>query len=202
MKYLWVDSGNDADLTKGDQHDIDGYYFDLFDPRVTEASIGAVASKGHSVGVYMAWNWPQFSGKAPATVAKIVSDKVRMIVGPNTSPNFPRVQFDLEQHNPEFIAQTLEAWRKLQPTRATSWTMESFQGGWMYPAFVQRILACRVRVVPQYYKGDMSPVAEDVGLKDMLVAGFPFTSVTGFYDAAALPANWSGFAFTQGRLPS
>jgi hypothetical protein len=80
--------------------------------------------------------------------------------------------------------------------------MESFQGGWMYPAFVQRILACRVRVVPQYYKGDMSPVAEDVGLKDMLVAGFPFTSVTGFYDAAALPANWSGFAFTQGRLPS
>ena len=71
----------------------------------------------------------------------------------------------------------------------------------MSPAFVSEVVALRVRVVPQYYKGDMAEVAQDVALKDMLAAGFPYQLVTGFYDAAALPLfNWEGFAFTMGRL--
>jgi hypothetical protein len=74
-------------------------------------------------------------------------------------------------------------------------------GGWMSPTFVQAIVDLRVRVVPQFYLGDMQPVAQDVALKDLLVRGFPYALVSGFYDAAALPGRWDGFAFTMGRLP-
>jgi hypothetical protein len=47
----------------------------------------------------------------------------------------------------------------------------------------------------------MSPRAEDQVLRNLTRRGFPETSVSLFYDAAALPRDWDGFAFTAGRLP-
>ena len=71
----------------------------------------------------------------------------------------------------------------------------------MDPVFVSRILAARVRVVPQAFHGNMARVESDQVLRDLTRRGFPESSVSIFYDAAALGHNWDGFAFTEGRLP-
>ena len=200
MRTLWIDSGNDPDWAKVQEHGMTHLYFDLFDPRVRPAYLNAVKAKGYGVGVYVVSNWPQVSGDGKTFAEKVSAQLSIVAPGPDVA-SFPKVQLDIEQHDPVFILDALERWRELRPKRDTSWTMESMQAGWMSPAFVTGVLACRVRIVPQYYLGDMSPVAQDVALKDMLNAGFPASIVTGFYDAKALPAYWDGFAFTMGRLP-
>jgi len=209
MKNLWVDAGNDPDFNKGDQHKIDGYFLAMFDSRTTLTQLQAIKAKGHTCGIYMVTNWPQFVGKSPTEIAAIVNSEFQRVLLSGL-----RVQFDMEEHDPEKIATVLEEWRKLQPKINTSWTMESFQGGWMSPSFVSRMLACKVRIVPQFYKGNMGAVddpwgllaeqvAQDMALRDLTRRGFPESLVTGFYDAATLPQGtpWDGFAFTQGRLP-
>lgn len=202
MRYLWVDSGNDPNWAKVEEHEINGLFFDIFDSRVTSTYLANVKAKGYAVGVYMVTNWPQFSGKTPEQIAEITSARVKEIIGTGTiTPSFPKVQFDMEEHDPGKIIRVLRRWRELHPRQDTSWTMESFQGGWMSRDFVYEVVKLKIRVVPQYYKGNMDPVAQDVGLKDMLAAGFPYQLVTGFYDAADLPLfNWDGYAFTMGRL--
>jgi hypothetical protein len=79
--------------------------------------------------------------------------------------------------------------------------MESFQGGWMDDELVKAIRETRTRVSPQYYYGDMTVVAQDRALVDLLNRGIPHQAISGFYDAKALPAAWDGFAYHQGRLP-
>ena len=201
MRFVWVDTNNDADLAAGSRHGINGYFFDLFDPKVTQAALQSLVAKGVSVGVYMASNWPQFDGLPGPRVAEVVNARVKQIAGVSLRASFPKVQFDLEKHDPEMIAATFRRWRELRPNQDTSWTMEPFQSGWMSPEFVSAVLAARVRVVPQLYLGNMQPAAADMVLRRMLQAGFPENIISGFYDAAALPAGWDGFAFTQGRLP-
>ena len=47
----------------------------------------------------------------------------------------------------------------------------------------------------------MQPFAADRAAIDLLARGFNILALQGFYDAATLPLEWSGYAFTQGRLP-
>jgi len=173
-------------------------YLPLSDPPHDVARrLDDIRTHGYAPGVYMAWNWDMFAGLTGREVAELVHSRVALV-----SPTMKvRVQFDIEVHDPVLISETLERWRALRPAQDTSWTLESMQGGWMTPEFVKKIVALRVRVVPQYYHGNMDRVAEDVALKDLLARGFPYALVTGFYDARALPANWDGWAFTMGRLP-
>lgn len=203
MKALWVDSGNDPDFAKVVANGIDSLYFDMFDPRVTKPYLQNLSDHGYKVGVYMAGNWPQFIGRSAIDVAGTVANRVREIAGTKKPTHeFPKVQFDLEQHDPAFILACLQAWRKTLPYQDTSWTMEGFQGGWMSSDFVSGILACRVRLVPQAYLGAMEETAADQVLRDLLRRGIPENVISLFYDAAKLPIGWDGFAFTQGRLPA
>lgn len=203
VRYVWVDTGNDPDFAKAVKHGIDGFYFDMFDPRVTEGYLKPLVADGYRVGVYMASNWGQFgygflSGK---DIAEVVVKRVREIQGKSAAPSFPKVQIDMEEHDPALISEVILELRRLLPKKDFSWTMEGFQGGWMDPAFVKTVVDSRFRVVPQAYYGDMTDTAEDMVLRDLLKRGFPESSVSLFYDAASLPAGWNGFAFTQGRLP-
>jgi hypothetical protein len=196
MRALWIDAGNDPHWAKMDQFDT--LYFALNDPRVTKQYLQGVASKGFGVGVYVVTNWAGFNQPSGANFANAVADKVNTLRMSNVSP---RVQLDAEQHDPQFIIDMVTQWRKRLPYQATSWTMEAMQGGWMTDEMVAAVLAARIRVVPQAYTGDMRPIAQDAALRDLLRRGFPETSISLFYDAAALPLEWAGFAFTMGRLP-
>lgn len=203
MRAVWVDTNNDPDFVKAKAHGIDAFYFDMFDARVTPAYLRALVDQGYKVGVYMASNWWEFKGKTGAEIAKVVSDHLKKVFGKSLKPEFPRVQFDIEEHDPDKILSCLQEFRRLHKYQAVSWTMEGFQGGWMDPAFVDAVVDCNVRVVPQAYTGDMRNMAADQVYKDLLLRGFPENLITLFYDARDLDEliGWNGFAFTQGRLP-
>ena len=173
-------------------------YFPVSDPvadvkrRLLETRV-----RGLVGGLYMAWNWSQFAGKSGVDMAEVMHS---LVAAANPSGAI-KVQFDIEEHDPALVESCLTRWRALRPKQDTSWTLESFQGGWMTPEFVAKIIALKVRVVPQFYGGAMQAFAQDMALRDLMRRGFPESLVTGFYDAGALPYMWDGFAFTQGRLP-
>jgi len=205
VRYVWTDAGDDPDVTHGDTFGINGYFMPMFDSVTTKAYLrDEIAAKGHAVGIYIGHGWPQYVGKTPAQIAAVVSAEYARLFVPGL-----KVQFNLEEHDPEFVASVLEEWRKLRPVTNTSWTMEGMQGGWMGPVttfvdpshFVQRILECRVRLCPQCFIGNMARRESDVVLRDLTRRGFPEHIISPFYDAANLGVGWDGFAFTFGRLP-
>lgn len=194
MRYVWVDAGNDPNYTKGDQHGITGYFMPMFDARTTRAKMQEIKGRGKAAGIYFGHGW--YGAITPQQmVDKAVAEYNRVSV-----PGL-RVMFNIEHHDPEYIAQVLERWRKVKPTVGTSWSPEGMQGGWMSPDFVSRVLACRTRVVPQCFVGNMARRESDMVLRDLTKRGFPESSVSIFYDAAQLGVDWNGYAFTQGRLP-
>ena len=203
MKWVWVDAGNDADWQKHARHGITGEFYASSDPPVAvRARLEASRARQHAAGLYSAWNWIDGDGEDYATWQH---ERLREIDPPNLRPSYPKIQLDHEGHDPDDVLLMLRTWRKLRPTQDTSWTMEGFQGGWMDEVFVAEVVQLKIRVVPQCYYGAAGRIE---GLFDTLEAardltarGFPDHLVTPFYDAAALPRNWSGFAFTMGRLP-
>lgn len=196
MRYLWVDRGNNADFTIGAKYGIDGYFFDPRDERVSKAYLEDVVAKGKAVGIYIGAGWGEV-GDTPVSYVSRVTDWMIPLRKDN---NFPKVQFDIELHDPVFVLEVLRLWRKAYPWQATSWSLESMQGGWMSPEFVAGVVAAHCRVSPQYYGGDMTPIAPDRAFRNLALAGFPLALISGTYDAARLDAWWDGFAFTQGRL--
>lgn len=195
VRGVWVDEGNDADLPKirgvGGQP-----WYATRDPRVTANYLANVAGEGTSPGLYIVSSWtptltgPQFAEHADAELRRI-----------GWKGN-PPICFDVETKDiAGFVVPCFQRWRQLRPTRATWWTLEGMQGG-LFDSTTPLTLCSTlgVRVAPQLYRGDMSPLPHSPVI-DLLLAGFPGTMIDGCYDAAALPYRWRGFAFTMGRLP-
>ena len=196
MRFAWTDAGDDPSWHVGDKHGIDGYFMPMFDPLTSRAFLRSeIQGRGHVAGIYLGHGW--MPGKTALEVARAVSAEYRrcQVTG-------LRVMFNLEEHDPEKIASTLEEWRELHPFVPTSWSPEGMQGGWMNPEFVARVLACRVRVVPQAFTGSMSRRESDIVKADIVRRGFPENAVSVFYDAAQLGMGWDGYAFSMGRLPA
>jgi len=208
FRAIWVDEGNDADYAKLRANGITAPYYSVRDPRVTKAYLEAVRAQGFTPGIYAAWNWPE-TGIAPpytgaakgAAFATWVSRELQRIA-PATAADFPLVCLNAETHDAPYLAAMLRQWRKHRQDRVTDWTLEGFQGGWIdaSPDLGAAVNASGVGVVPQFYRGNMSPLFAGVIL-DLLTAGIPADRLMGFYDAADLPYRWHGYAFTQGRLP-
>lgn len=194
MRYVWVDAGNDPDYAKGDRNGINGYFMPMFDPRTTKATLQGVRDRGHAAGIYFGHGW--FGKPTPKDLVATVSKEYARVLVPGL-----RVMFNLEWHDPAYIASVLELWRAGHKHVGTSWSPEGMQGGWMDPTFVYRVVATKTRVVPQSFVGDMQRRESDAVLRDLLRRGFPESSVSLFYDAAQLGAGWDGYAFTMGRLP-
>lgn len=196
MRFAWTVAGDDPDWATLKRHGITGLYAPLFDSLTTPAYLREFQQRGYVAGLYLGHNW--FPGVSAHHLAeKVNAEYVRLSKGLKDV----RVMFNWEQHDPNDIAGGLERWRQLQAKVNTSWSPEGMQGGWMSPDFVQRVLACRVRVVPQAFVGNMQRRESDMVLRDLTRRGFPENIVSIFYDAAQLGANWDGYAFTAGRLP-
>lgn len=200
MRNVWVDAGNDPDWEVVEKHQATGLFWDVREERLTPAYLADAFVRGYDVGVYVVDNWDGWKGLAGSTFARRMHERVEQVAG-EAGPSFPRVQFDLERHDPTWILACLQEWRRLRPRQNTSWTFEAMQGGWMSDDFVRGVLGCRVRLVPQAYTGDMRRFAEDATLRNLTRRGFPEGVISLFYDAADLPLGWDGYAFTMGRLP-
>ncbi len=194
MRFLWVDAGNDPDFNKGDRHGITGYFMPMFDARTTPAAMQSIKARHKVAGIYFGAGW--FGSISPETLVAKASGEYYRVKVPDL-----RVMFNLEQHDPEYIARVLELWRKGHKTVGTSWSPEGMQGGWMTGTFPNRVVATKTRVVPQCFVGNMERRESDMVLRDLLKMGFPHTSVSMFYDASQLGVGWDGYAFTMGRLP-
>lgn len=199
MRAVWVDSGNDPVWEKVVEHKLTALFFDAFDARMSEKYLKDIVAKQKYAGIYIASNWPQVSGDGRDFAEKV--SKRLAVVAPGALGDFPKVQLDIEQHDPRFIVDVFTRWRELRPNQATSWTLEPFQAGWFTDELVKSIIANRIRVVPQLYLGNMVPTAGDRVALELVKRGIPPTMISGFYDAAALPVGWDGWAFTMGRLP-
>jgi len=208
MRYVWTVQGDDPDYGQGDKYGITGYLSPLpsVDP-LTPTVVAQSLAHGSGAGIYLGHAWfPGMSGKQLAEKVNVDYKATK-----KTHPTAKlRVMFNLEEHEPAKILECLERWRVLQPNVNTSWSMEGMQGGWMGPVlsaggvpspFVLRVLACRVRLVPQCFVGNMARRESDIVLRDLTRRGFPESVISMFYDAANLGADWDGFAFTMGRLP-
>lgn len=208
IKAVWVDENNDPTYEAIDAHQIKWLMFCGRDPRVTKTYLANQTKKGYTVGTYWAWNWyPSIDAMCDAVIAH--TKQVRV------SNSNPKIQIDIEAHEPDMVMSAITRIRTAYSNQDLSWTMESFQAGWMDDELVKFLVDQRVRLVPQYYvdpeHDDMpSPdnyqgllkeqVAQDVVMKQLVLRGIPIQSISGFYDAAALPDRWDGFAFTQNRL--
>jgi hypothetical protein len=203
MRQVWVDSHTDPDFAKARRHGIDGFYFDIFDERVDPALFQSLVDQGYKVGVYFASNWGEFHGMSGAEIADAVVKRLKDVFGKKLKAEFPRVQADMEEHDPDKIIDFLRQFRFKLKWQALSWTMEGFQGGWMSDAFVAEVVKHRVRVVPQAYTGDMRNMASDQVLRDLMARGFHENIISIFYDAREIDQliGADGFFFTQQRLP-
>lgn len=203
MRAVWVDDGQTPDYAKLARYGIGGVYFAGNDARLTPAYLQSV--KDHAgvaeVGLYYAWNW--YPVQAAKALARTISEAVKAVGWLGNPP----VCIDIEKGHgltdanyTAYAVAFFQEWRRLRPSRKTAYTLEGFQGGLFGPADVLHIAAANLEICPQMYAGNMAPLAHDVTI-DLLIQGFPAAQLSGMYDAAALPYNWRGFAFTQGRLP-
>lgn len=200
MKAVWIDAGNDPHWERIALHKITRLYFPTSDPvEDVRRRLEDVKARGLVGGLYSAWNWDGY-GNTGAEYAKAMHARVKLIV-PNATATWPKIQLDDETHDPDRIIQMINEWRRLRPNTDTSWTLESFQGGWFAPALVETLVAKKIRVVPQCYWGNMVSVCTLTAARDLTSRGVPDALITPFYDAADLPVGWDGFAFTMGRLP-
>jgi hypothetical protein len=200
-RALWIDAGHEPDFTKAKREQMTALFLPVSDPMDDLRRRAAdIRSNGMVVGAYMAYNdgWPQFWGHSGKDVAQIMYGLVAQIGGK------VKTQFDLEpgSANLTFVLETLTRYRALSPTADTSWTTEGHQGGTMSTEFVQAVVALHVRVVPQCYGASMEDTWDTLEMARNLTArGFPDALISPFHDAAKLPKWWTGFAFTQNRLP-
>lgn len=201
MRFIWVDTGDNPYYEKLQANGIDGVFFDPRDPRVTREYMLDIKSKGYKFGIYAGAGWGEL-GTTPTDYVAVVNNWVKALQQGVKDNAFPRVQFDLEMHDPAFILEVFRLWRAVRPWQATSWTLEGFQGGLFSPDFVRATVNdYHIRVCPQYFTGSMKPWAQDRAFMDLVQRGFPPSLISGCYDAAILPEWWDGYAFTQGRLP-
>lgn len=205
MRAVFAEHEQDVDLNKLRRYGITEIVVPTQDSPLANADkLQYLKDQGFKPTLFVAWNWfPGLSGTQFAE--KCDAELKRIGWGGN-----PHLQADIEKgagvddsNYVDYVVSFVRRWRQLRPTRETSWTLESMQGGLFNGRYaaVQAILASAVRVVPQFYDGTMKASAQDVALKDLMLYGFPAQLIRGYYDAAALPANWDGYAWTSGRLP-
>lgn len=199
MRAIWIDKGNNPANEKLAANGIDANFFDPRDERVTkDYLVENCSARFRAAGIYIGAGWGEL-GSTPKSHAEAAFD---WIVPLRKGNAFPKVQWDLEMHDPEFILAVLRLYRATFPWQDTSWTLEPGQGGLFGPEFIKEITqVLRVRVVPQLFGGAMQPFDVQYVLEDLLTRGWPATSISLCHDAARLGIGWKGFAFTQGRLP-
>lgn len=195
---LWVDEGNDPDYARARANQVNTICRSIRDPRTTAAALKADLDAGFASCVYFAANWYDLPA---AELATTVSRRLEQ-VAPKSQPSRPAVCADIEVADlAAYVLAFAAQWRKHRPHRVTDLTIEGHKGGLIGSS--GPAIAARFRfLVPQCYNGLMTEVWDTLEMaRDLTAVGVPLEQVVPFHDAAKLPAWWSGYAFTQGRLP-
>jgi len=222
MRFVWAVEGDDPDYGNCRANGITGIFAPMFDRLTDKMYLRRFIAEGFIPGLYVGHNWfPQLGPNELA--AKVIAEYKRLTFasgeGDPALPNV-RLMMNLEQHDPVFILSNLTQIRKALPKLGLSWSPEGMQGGWMSPDFVSKIVALKVRVVPQTFVGSMAnlddrganpgkfytdvrrSIRSENQIRDNLTdRGFPVSSISLFHDGAWLTSTAEGYVFTEGRLP-
>lgn len=175
-------------------------YYEARDPQVDLAFATELRRLGYEVGTGFDPNWTGYA-YSPERYAAMIRDARARIGG---GPLLP----DVEIHDPAFVLALLTELRRLLPGVNTCWTFESFQGGWI-DDLADLITLCndwpQLRLAPQYYKGDMTPIAGDTATRDLIRAGIQLDRLVGFYPLRdqnwyriPVPSYWDGILYIEG----
>lgn len=207
MRAAWVRQGHPGipDGTKMHKYGIDTLYYDATDPVVDSAYLDEIRALHIKVGITRD---PVWGGLNAVTLARTMdADLVRLGSG---SGKQCYVIADIEglwARPATYVLDWLTEWRKLRPTRFTTWTTEPVQGGAVSDALAARINAdLNLKVAPQtYYDGMVPEVTEQVAMEMSVADGqrraIHRDKIKIYYDAQHMPAAWDGIAFDFDKLP-
>jgi hypothetical protein len=208
MHAAWIRPGGPRipDGTKAKRLGIDTFVWDATDPVIAETRM----ENGQTVYFFddvRTWGFkpgitrdPTWTDATPAQLATLLDSDLKRL---GTSDKTCLVVADIEamwKRGASYVVDFLAAWRKLRPTRTTVWTTEPLQGGTVSDALAAAINADKnLLVAPQLYTDTMALMPEGAVLLEMGQnlerRNIARQRIVAYYDAAHLPAAWSGLAF-------
>lgn len=208
MRVCWLNLGEAPDYPKLFRYEVEILSFDIRDP-----ILGAIDGRHYLDTVtermttkprlYIVQSW--FPELGPEAFARKADQLLKQVAWKGN----PALEFDIEKGAPltdstyvDFVVRALQEWRRIRPTRETSYTLEGFQGGLFNGRYgsVLEIASKVSHIVPQCYQGDMTPHEAGV-VQNLVDYGFPAQKVLPFLDARITQSPWEGWLFNQSRLP-
>lgn len=162
-------------------YQLDRLYFDI--RQIDNRTIDYCKSKSTIAGINIdpkAWFNEDLAGGALRVHAKL---NELGFTGRNAKGICP-VLFDYEEHSIEKVIAGLTAWRRVRNVRDTAWSMEPLQGGWVGDRQLRDVIVPdrNLMLLPQTYRFDMGPVAQDAVLWD-LARFYPRDRIRLYYQA-------------------
>lgn len=207
MRAFWINKGAEVQSYPGlRQLGVDKVFFDLHTH--SRAHFDQARREGFEVGGYTNPQWFP-DGKDPKAYRSRVSQRLAAL---SLHDEQCDVQFNVEKlylsdigldtpdEASKYILDLMYWWRRSNPNRVTSWTMEGHQGGWFYPILKNSLLS-NVLLVPQAYDGDMRRWDSHGVVMDLVRHGAALERVTPFLDAPEARIPYSeGFFYMEHRL--
>lgn len=205
IQGAWVLEDNPVDYAKAERLRLRRIYLDI--QKTTKERLQEVHMHGLEGAVYWGAFWGELE-MGPDRHAKHISDLIAQKFGNKLQCSF---QIDFEAHEPHipnaeaaaWMVAWLKEWRKHRPLKWTSWTLESFQGGWFTPELVDVINRdINLVVVPQFYGGNSGEILMDAhaATLDLAAVGVDLWRIQGFYQHR-IPLGWRGMLFTLESIP-
>lgn len=195
VKAAWVRPGGGAvpDGDKARRYGITTLYWDATDPQISAAFFDKVRGWGFKPGITRDPVWDGASGKQ---LAQKLDEDLRRL-GSDNKTCYCMVDIEaMWQRGSGYVLEFLAEWRKLRPTRITSWTTEPFQGGTISDELVTRINNDpNLTVIPQLYYAGMVDAVESRVVLDLAARRIRPDRIFPYYDAADMPAAWDGIVF-------
>ena len=195
--------------TRVSNYKLDRIYFDI--RQITTEIIDYCAKRSTLAGINIdpkAWFNEDLAAGALRTTRKL---NELGFTGARAAAPCP-VMFDYEEHSIEKVIAGLKAWRATRYKRDTVWTFEPLQGGWVGDRQMREQIVPDKNLVlmPQVYRGDMSPVAQDACFRDLL-RFYPPGQIKLYYQAFQPygpshinyppPEAWDGCIYDLEHLP-
>jgi hypothetical protein len=203
---LWVNEGAEiGDFNRLRSYGITHLYYSARSH--TKAHIDQARREHFQVGVYANPQWGDAGGFADAKAHRLwLSRRVTALDGDGKQME---VQLNLEKlaalqagvDPNQYTIDWFYWWRRVRPDRWTSWTMEGFQGGALYPAMRHGSLAGTF-LSPQAYDESMRQWDSHGVVKDLVSWGVDFARILPFYAAPeVMRRGATGFFYMEHLLP-
>jgi hypothetical protein len=190
-------------------YQLDRLYFDI--RQINRQIIDYCKSRSTLAGINIdpkAWFNEDLAAGALRTTRKL---NELGFTGANVAGLCP-VMFDYEEHSIEKVIAGLKTWRKTRYKRDTVWTFEPLQGGWVGDPQLQALIKPdrNLTLMPQTYRFDMGPVAQDACFEDLTRFYAPqqvklyyqsFYKELGADARSPLPEAWDGAVYDLEHLP-